>query len=338
MLTSVAVFQIMLNVGFFLSEQHNRRVARQNMSTMRSVGTSNSNAALLPSKPVPARNPTSQVAALTAVTVLIIVLLLLLSVWHITAVMSAKIAMTSDTAESHSYLPSHVLRSTPSPDATYYYATTGDVHNLSYAGGFFSDAALTRPVSTWHDIPLYTNQRAAANIDRDSIPIHFVCEVRLCVFSVSPSFCKSQCYNFVQIPRLTRIKFEMNKADSLNRIMPDRDKQTNQLRVNLHGDYQVNYGMLPQTFSDPKLLASGTKFRGDGDPIDALELGMLYISSSIVSIVQLYFEFGFRLTTNADGHGRCRQSRRCIGVDRQRCDGLEDSGDSSRRPSSRPHS
>ena len=78
----------------------------------------------------------------------------------------------------------------------------------------------------------------------------------------------------------------------MNRIMPDRDKQTHQLRVNLHGDYQVNYGMLPQTFSDPKVLASGTKFRGDGDPIDALELGILCIISHYRSIVH-FLSFGF---------------------------------------------
>jgi inorganic pyrophosphatase len=57
------------------------------------------------------------------------------------------------------------------------------------------------------------------------------------------------------------------------------------------GDYFFNYGLMPQTFEDPKIRFQGTEFFGDGDPLDALEIGSAQLSIGDVAIVKVITEF-----------------------------------------------
>lgn len=45
-------------------------------------------------------------------------------------------------------------------------------------------------------------------------------------------------------------------------------------RYYTYGVPLFNYGLLPQTWEDPNYVDPDTKSLGDGDPIDAIELGV----------------------------------------------------------------
>jgi hypothetical protein len=141
----------------------------------------------------------------------------------------------------------------PHSALTFHFAATGSIENGTWAGGFAraADSGEAVAASPWHDIPLVVSLGAGA-----AHALHFVCE----------------------IPRFTRDKFEVDKADATNRIRQDRDAATGMPRISAYGDYFFNYGMLPQTFEDPSVVAPGTQYFGDGDPIDALELGSRQLS------------------------------------------------------------
>ena len=40
-----------------------------------------------------------------------------------------------------------------------------------------------------------------------------------------------------------------------------------------HKGYIWNYGAIPQTWEDPEHIDPDTKCRGDGDPVDVIEIG-----------------------------------------------------------------
>ena len=233
----------MLNVGLFLSEQHNRgRSARPALLPAAVSDHVCSTSVHLPMHMSSARRASPR-AAWTAALVGIAFLLIVLGGWRAASALSASSSVMATSA-------SGTLRSDTGTESVFFFAVSGALENATYAGAFYSDAALQRGLSPWHDVPLYASRDEDA-VARGDAPVHFVCE----------------------IPRFTRAKFEVTKADlPFNRIMQDRDAQGIP-RVLAYGDYFVNYGMLPQTFEDPKILAGGTKLLGDGDPIDALELG-----------------------------------------------------------------
>ena len=82
---------------------------------------------------------------------------------------------------------------------------------------------------------------------------------------------EDELYNFVcEIPKYTRVKFETSKEIQLNPIVVDVEGV--QARLVKH-PYLVNYGMFPQTYSDPNKPHSFTHLGGDGDPLDVLEIG-----------------------------------------------------------------
>jgi hypothetical protein len=152
-------------------------------------------------------------------------------------------------------------------DLAFRFAATGSIENGTWAGGFTraGDSGDTVSASPWHDIPLVVSLGGGGGHGYASAAraLHFVCE----------------------IPRFTRAKFEVDKADATNRIRQDRDPATGAPRINAYGDYFFNYGMLPQTFEDPAVVAPGTQYFGDGDPIDALELGSRQLSvGSLVAV------------------------------------------------------
>jgi inorganic pyrophosphatase len=52
-----------------------------------------------------------------------------------------------------------------------------------------------------------------------------------------------------------------------------QDVKNGALRVITYGKSKWNYGSLPQTWEDSEVALSGTNFKGDGDPLDVVEIG-----------------------------------------------------------------
>jgi len=78
-------------------------------------------------------------------------------------------------------------------------------------------------------------------------------------------------FNFlVEIPKMTRPKMEVATTEPGNPIKQDMKK--GQLR-DYHGPIFWNYGMMPQTWEDPGHLHPVLGVKGDGDPLDIVEIG-----------------------------------------------------------------
>ncbi|KAL6950962.1 Inorganic pyrophosphatase [Hanseniaspora vineae] len=102
-----------------------------------------------------------------------------------------------------------------------------------------------KPVSPFHDIPLYANE-------------------------------EEQIFNMVvEIPRWTNAKLEITKEEALNPIIQDTKKGKLRFVRNCfpHHGYIHNYGAFPQTWEDPNEVHPETKAVGDNDPLDVLEIG-----------------------------------------------------------------
>lgn len=102
-----------------------------------------------------------------------------------------------------------------------------------------------KPVSAFHDIPLYADE-------------------------------EKQIFNMiVEIPRWTNAKLEITKDEPLNPIIQDTKKGKLRYVRNCfpHHGYIHNYGAFPQTWEDPNVVHPETKAVGDNDPVDVLEIG-----------------------------------------------------------------
>lgn len=102
-----------------------------------------------------------------------------------------------------------------------------------------------KPVSPFHDIPLYADE-------------------------------EKQIFNMVvEIPRWTNGKLEITKEADLNPIVQDTKKGKLRYVRNCfpHHGYIHNYGAFPQTWEDPNHVHPETKAAGDNDPVDVLEIG-----------------------------------------------------------------
>ncbi|GAV46621.1 hypothetical protein ZYGR_0A02140 [Zygosaccharomyces rouxii] len=102
-----------------------------------------------------------------------------------------------------------------------------------------------KPVSPFHDIPLYADE-------------------------------EKQIFNMVvEIPRWTNGKLEITKEEPLNPIIQDTKKGKLRYVRNCfpHHGYIHNYGAFPQTWEDPNVVHPETKAVGDNDPVDVLEIG-----------------------------------------------------------------
>ncbi|CCH61621.1 hypothetical protein TBLA_0F00760 [Henningerozyma blattae CBS 6284] len=102
-----------------------------------------------------------------------------------------------------------------------------------------------KPVSAFHDIPLYADE-------------------------------EKQIFNMVvEIPRWSNAKLEITKEEPLNPIIQDTKKGKLRFVRNCfpHHGYIHNYGAFPQTWEDPNVVHPDTKAVGDNDPIDVLEIG-----------------------------------------------------------------
>lgn len=96
------------------------------------------------------------------------------------------------------------------------------------------------PVSPWHDIPLYHDEKNA-------------------IFNM-----------VVQIPRWTNAKFEISRFKFLNPITQDVLDDEPRFTKNCfpYKGYIWNYGTLPQTWESPHFKNPATKHQGDNDPLD----------------------------------------------------------------------
>lgn len=102
-----------------------------------------------------------------------------------------------------------------------------------------------KPVSPFHDIPLYADEQ-------------------------------NQIFNMVvEIPRWSNAKLEITKEEALNPIIQDTKKGKLRFVRNCfpHHGYIHNYGAFPQTWEDPNVTHPETKAVGDNDPLDVLEIG-----------------------------------------------------------------
>jgi 3'-phosphoadenosine 5'-phosphosulfate synthase len=99
--------------------------------------------------------------------------------------------------------------------------------------------------SPWHDIPLKPDKSAHND---------------------------ENLYNMViEIPMYSTAKMEMNKEIDGNSIM--QDEKNGKPRYYTYGVPFFNYGFLPQTWEDVDHVDPSSKAKGDGDPIDVIELG-----------------------------------------------------------------
>lgn len=79
-------------------------------------------------------------------------------------------------------------------------------------------------------------------------------------------------YNFVvEIPMYSTAKMEVSKTERNNPIM--QDSKNDKPRYYTYGVPFFNYGLLPRTWEDVDHVDPETKAKGDGDPIDVIELG-----------------------------------------------------------------
>ncbi|UZJ55339.1 hypothetical protein CBS101457_004659 [Exobasidium rhododendri] len=102
-----------------------------------------------------------------------------------------------------------------------------------------------KPVSAWHDIPLFA--------DESKTILNMV----------------------VEIPRWTNAKLEISKEELFNPIKQDTKKGKLRFVRNCfpHHGYIWNYGAFPQTWEDPSATHPDTKAKGDNDPLDVCEIG-----------------------------------------------------------------
>ncbi|PHH60111.1 hypothetical protein CDD81_2113 [Ophiocordyceps australis] len=101
------------------------------------------------------------------------------------------------------------------------------------------------PISPFHDVPLYVNEKQGI--------LNMV----------------------VEIPRWTNAKLEISKEELLNPIKQDIKKGKLRYVRNCfpHKGYLWNYGAFPQTWEDPNAVHPETKAKGDNDPLDVCEIG-----------------------------------------------------------------
>jgi nucleosome-remodeling factor subunit len=105
--------------------------------------------------------------------------------------------------------------------------------------------ATGKPVSPFHDIPLFADEA-------------------------------KRVYNMVvEIPRWSNAKMEIATKEPLNPIKQDEKKGALRYVRNPfpHKGYIWNYGAIPQTWENPNHVDEATGCKGDNDPIDIVEIG-----------------------------------------------------------------
>ena len=120
----------------------------------------------------------------------------------------------------------------------------GAPNTLEWRLFWYTDVAGEKQrISPWHDIPLM-NEDGTLNM-------------------------------IVEIPRWTRRKIEIATMEEYNPLK--LDSKNGMVRILKYGDQLFNYGAFPQTWESPQLWTeddtTGSRTRGDNDPIDVVEIG-----------------------------------------------------------------
>jgi inorganic pyrophosphatase len=91
-------------------------------------------------------------------------------------------------------------------------------------------------------------------------------------------------YNFIcEIPKESKAKMEVATDEKLTPIKQDTKKgKLRDYPYNIHW----NYGMLPQTWEDPKHEHPEMKVSGDNDPVDVVEIGSSALAMGSISPVK----------------------------------------------------
>jgi inorganic pyrophosphatase len=141
-------------------------------------------------------------------------------------------------------------RSVAAKAAAYGSERVGEFPSLDFRM-FVTDEASDAQISAWHGVPL-------KNADGS---YNFICE----------------------IPKETKAKMEVATDEKLTPIKQDTKK--GKLR-----DYPYNinwnYGMLPQTWEDPKHEHPTMKVSGDNDPVDVVEIGSRALAMGSINPVK----------------------------------------------------
>lgn len=119
-----------------------------------------------------------------------------------------------------------------------------------------------KQISPWHDIPLYVKDFILTTYKSERNKYNFICE----------------------IPKWTRAKFEICTNEDYNPIK--QDIKNGVPRFYKHGDMMWNYGAFPQTWESNEILFLN-EYKGDKDPVDAIEIGSKQINSGIVCHVKI---------------------------------------------------
>lgn len=132
----------------------------------------------------------------------------------------------------------------------------------------FSTSTTSSVKSLWHDVPLYAATDTTGNTG-DGPVFNFICE----------------------IPAMTSAKMEISTTLPNNPIVQDRTKDDKPRYY--HGPIYWNYGCLPQTWEDPRVLNEECDNTfGDNDPLDVVEIGSEALSSGSVTPVRILGALG----------------------------------------------
>lgn len=93
-------------------------------------------------------------------------------------------------------------------------------------------------------------------------------------------------YNYVnEIAKGQRAKMEVTLDEEGNPIKQDVKK--GKLRFFTYGDLPFNYGCIPQTWENPHAIHHDTGLKGDGDPVDVVEISSTPLGLGSVSEIKL---------------------------------------------------
>jgi len=95
---------------------------------------------------------------------------------------------------------------------------------------------------------------------------------------------------FIEISRHQIAKFEVSLKEPHNPIKQDtrKNKHTGNHELRYYAQFPLfNYGCLPQTWENPFEKDVYSDYKGDGDPIDVLEIGMHPLSTGSVPDVKI---------------------------------------------------
>ena len=172
--------------------------------------------------------------------------------------------------------------------------TSGALETDSWAVGFQSKVG-KESISPWHSIHLTTaakDKEPASPLDMMKKADQMFAQGFMPTFNLDLKFdpieSSGELLTFVnEIPKGTRAKNELSTKVARNPIKQDKVKKTGALRFFSYGDIPFNYGTLPRTWENPSELDESTGCKGDGDPLDVVELGPKREVGELVSVRML---------------------------------------------------